>query len=144
MLIWARCSFRYLQGLDLHLSDTGPQPTIVKVLGTGSSYHLKIVKCWLVLLTLQLRNRIAWLDCNRSTWLMSMLRPIFHIDGLVQERCNSSALAIELRLSCTNASISWKAIVCKLTSQLILDGVGRVQSVHHQWDCRLTHGLVTS
>ena len=24
------------------------------------------------------------------------------IDGLVQERCNSSALAMELRLSCTN------------------------------------------
>ena len=28
-----------------------------------------------------------------------------HIDGLVQERCNSSALAMELRLSCTNPSI---------------------------------------
>ena len=25
-----------------------------------------------------------------------------HLDGLVQERCNSSALAMELRLSCTN------------------------------------------
>ena len=25
-----------------------------------------------------------------------------NIDGLVQERCNSSALAMELRLSCTN------------------------------------------
>ena len=25
-----------------------------------------------------------------------------HIDGLVQERRNSSALAMELRLSCTN------------------------------------------
>ena len=34
--------------------------------------------------------------------------PIFfrlHIDGLVQERCNLSALAIELRLSCINPSI---------------------------------------
>ena len=29
------------------------------------------------------------------------------INGLVQERCNSSALAMELRLSCTNPSISW-------------------------------------
>ena len=28
-------------------------------------------------------------------------------DGLVQERCNSSVLAMELRLSCTNLSI-WK------------------------------------
>ena len=31
-----------------------------------------------------------------------------HIDRLVQERRNSSALAMELRLSCTNPSIySW-------------------------------------
>ena len=28
-----------------------------------------------------------------------------YIDGLVQEICNSSALAMELRLSCTNPSI---------------------------------------
>ena len=31
-----------------------------------------------------------------------------HIDGLVQERRNSSALAMELSLSCTNASIYTK------------------------------------
>ena len=29
----------------------------------------------------------------------------FHINGLVQERCNSSTLAMELRLSCINLSI---------------------------------------
>ena len=29
----------------------------------------------------------------------------FHVDGLVQERRNSSALAMELRLSCTNPLI---------------------------------------
>ena len=29
---------------------------------------------------------------------------VSHIDGLVQERCNSSALAMEFCLSCTNAS----------------------------------------
>ena len=33
-----------------------------------------------------------------------------HIDGLVQERRNSSALTMELRLSCTNPSI-WLFIV---------------------------------
>ena len=32
------------------------------------------------------------------------------IDGLVQERCNSSALAMELRLSCTNPAILWDII----------------------------------
>ena len=29
----------------------------------------------------------------------------YYIDELVQERCNSSALAMELRLSCTNPLI---------------------------------------
>ena len=29
----------------------------------------------------------------------------YHIDGLMQERRNSSALAMELRLSCSNPSI---------------------------------------
>ena len=33
----------------------------------------------------------------------------YHFDGLVQERRNSRALALELRLSCTNPSI-WKSI----------------------------------
>ena len=33
-----------------------------------------------------------------------------HIDGLVQERRNSSALAMELRLACTNPSIYCFAI----------------------------------
>ena len=32
-------------------------------------------------------------------------RSYIHIDGLMQERRNSSALAMELRLSCTNPSI---------------------------------------
>ena len=31
---------------------------------------------------------------------------IYHFQGLAQERRNSSALAMELRLSCTNSSIS--------------------------------------
>ena len=30
----------------------------------------------------------------------------YHMDELVQERCNSSALAMEIHLSCTNPSIS--------------------------------------
>ena len=33
------------------------------------------------------------------------LDPISYINGLVQERRNSSALAMELRISCTNPSI---------------------------------------
>ena len=36
---------------------------------------------------------------------IASLLVVFHMDGLVQERRNSSALAMELRLSCTNPSI---------------------------------------
>ena len=35
----------------------------------------------------------------------------YQIDGLVQERYNSSALAVELHLSCTNPSIYWCDII---------------------------------
>ena len=47
-----------------------------------------------------------------------------HIDGLVQERRNSSALAIELRLTCTNPSlcISMKEI-CHIFIQISLNFV---------------------
>ena len=37
-----------------------------------------------------------------KVWYQNM---ILHIDGLVQERRNSIANALELRLSCTNPSI---------------------------------------
>ena len=40
---------------------------------------------------------------QRVYWELYMC--IAYIDGLVQERRNSSALAIELGLSCTNPSI---------------------------------------
>ena len=44
-------------------------------------------------------------------WLKLTLRTVqnmagMHIDALVQERCNSSALAMKLHLSCSNPSIS--------------------------------------
>ena len=41
------------------------------------------------------------LNAAYSVWLGIMV----HIDGLVQERCNSIANAPELRLSCANLSI---------------------------------------
>ena len=37
----------------------------------------------------------------------------YRVDGLVQERCNSSALAMEFRLSCTNLSM-WQLRFCVL------------------------------
>ena len=42
----------------------------------------------------------------------------WYIDGLVQERRNSSALAMELRLSCTNPSILSVIIITPLGSKL--------------------------
>ena len=42
-------------------------------------------------------------DCFSTK--MPRYKYISYIDGLVQEGCNSSALAMELRLSCTNPSI---------------------------------------
>ena len=46
-----------------------------------------------------------WLQLFRD-WLLGEYNGKVDIDGLVQERRNSSALAMELRLSCTNPSIS--------------------------------------
>ena len=46
-----------------------------------------------------------------SLWSQTVTRykvdraPWSHVDGLVQERCNSIANALELRISCTNPSI---------------------------------------
>ena len=40
-----------------------------------------------------------------GSWNSSLWKTRSYIDGLVQERCNSSGLAVELCLSCTNPSI---------------------------------------
>ena len=43
---------------------------------------------------------------------LSCTNPSIDIVGLVQERCNSSTLAMELGLSCTNPSICHICMVC--------------------------------
>ena len=45
-----------------------------------------------------------WHVARRHQARISLVLRNVQIDGLVQERCNSSALAMELRLSCTNPS----------------------------------------
>ena len=55
---------------------------------------------------------------------------IQHINGLVQERCNSSALTMELHLSCTNTSIypSYLMELClSCTNPLIYQSYFHVQ-----------------
>ena len=50
------------------------------------------------------RKMFPFDDIIMKVWSMFYLSNC-HIDGLVQERCNSSALAMELRLSCINPQI---------------------------------------
>ena len=47
-----------------------------------------------------------------------------HIDGLVQERRNSRALALELRLYCTEPSI-YKTLIAMSSIWLLLDPIMR-------------------
>ena len=51
---------------------------------------------------------IVAMNCEGSFAYFEAMSPMpcanFHINGLVQERRNSSALTMELRLSCTNQS----------------------------------------
>ena len=78
-----------------------------------------------------------WITC--SSFMMSISRfhsvfcqavcPVFaniniYINGLVQERRNSSALAMELRLSCTNPSIWPQHFIDVLTTLLFEPEVG--------------------
>ena len=79
LIAWARSS-------DIHLrafSQEIPQPSITKV-------SLKITY-W--------NQSLKWSN-------LSFKSPREHFDGLVQERHNSIANALELRLSCTNPTIS--------------------------------------
>ena len=48
---------------------------------------------------------MASLGHNELIWYLMKLWFPFHIDGLVRERRNSNANALELRLSCTHPSI---------------------------------------
>ena len=57
-------------------------------------------------------------------------KALSHIDGLVQERCNSSALAMELRLSCTNPSI---CIIFSYWLRPCSAIVGKIWA--HTWRC---------
>ena len=63
---------------------------------------------WMFLPFMSLRH-VLWAMIHSTSCVADM-----YIDGLVQERRNSSALAMELRLSCTNPSIcNW---LTKITS----------------------------
>ena len=60
---------------------------------------------WTPLCVLIFLSKLHWM-----IWLR--IQSYVQVDRLMQERCNSSALAMELRLSCTNPSI-WPCGLCK-------------------------------
>ena len=64
----------------------------------------------------------------------------YHFDGLVHERRNSIANALELRLSCTDLSISWYVFlmieVVKIVGYLTLENIATSRNLDgHFWWC---------
>ena len=58
---------------------------------------------------------------NKKNTPTVLLYAIYHIDGLMQERCNSSALAMELRLTCIKPSICFSSFIeCQWLHRAIL------------------------
>ena len=53
----------------------------------------------------KIRRQVASVKRRKTTISTLSRSSIFYMDGLVQERRNSSALAMEFRLSCTAPSI---------------------------------------
>ena len=84
-------------------------------------------------LTCPRRVLVSFRELNSMIWISKNYRlEIFHIDGLVQERRNSSALAMELRLSCTNPSIY--QFPCKKTLQKIRSfSIERLSNKRKTW-----------
>ena len=63
------------------------------------------------------------------------LQEHFHIDWLVQERCNSSVLAVDLQISCINPSV-WIIMSCNTCTpglywQICNIYVSYISSEHH-------------
>ena len=96
------CKYRHCPDIPGHRwrGDTRPH---------GRTVHIEAVwrSIWegkvgdLVELGNILPSLALWAENPLDMWLCARGSGILHIDGLVQERSNSSALAMELRLSCT-------------------------------------------
>ena len=65
------------------------------------------------------RNSLRW-KTTRCSYSIRQNIPL-NIDGFVQERRNSSALAMELRLSCTNPSICTLVLLLYLCIYVFID-----------------------
>ena len=106
-----------------------------------ASYMISIVT---ILLKLTLYNWYSTvliytdLPCNKDLvrkkhrLYLTMWYP--YVDGLVQDRCNSSAVVMELRLSCTNPTIF--ALTCNLFS-LYCEEFGEIWSQILSVNCNI-------
>ena len=95
----------------------------------------------------------SWVPCwwkatsltmdNNSQAMPILVRQHLHIDGLVQERCNSSALAMDLSLSCANPSIwvwSWRCGCLVTWSCFQQNQLTRQLHLHHPAHIESAHG----
>ena len=85
------------------------QTRAAKLAGSNKGTVIFTAKEWPVIDSENMRFIMRARDVDLTTITMECFwsKLLSHIDGLVQERCHSSALAMELCLSCTNPSISW-------------------------------------
>ena len=90
-LIFIECLFNQCPNLDVWLHRPLHR-------GWASNCIWKYYRNWLLIHAL-IPGILCWKETILTRWGLD------NIDGLVQERRNSSALAMELRLSCTNPSI---------------------------------------
>ena len=92
-------------GLVTPHHDNRSGSTLVQVMAwcfMAPSHYLN--RCWLI------TSKVFW-HSSKGKWQEILKISILDIDGLVQERCNSIANALELHLSCTNPSIRvWKLV----------------------------------
>ena len=110
------------------ITSTNAYLLSIKPIGTNlGEIRIKIQNLSLMKMPLKILSAKWWPFCSGGDelthWGLGMYVCIIwtgsllvHIDGLVQERCNSSALAMELRLSCTNPLISW-LVACSASIQ---------------------------
>ena len=126
-LIWAQLGEKCAGSLQWHtlnvmgVSDHQQLDCLLK-----SSFRLRTRHCttgpmwgesgmrWILIHRWQLEKHSNDLDCVRIA--INFPWPHECIDGLMQERCNSIANALELRLSCTNPS-AW-SVSSSIESQI--------------------------
>ena len=97
--------FSLVQAMLNRLSGAKPSPGPILTLSIKPKQYVSITFYWNAKVTIQ-ENQIEILSANiMATTIQSKAILCAYFVGIVQERRNSIANAVELRLSCTNPSI---------------------------------------